>query len=121
MGQVQVPEKTLLGRGGGEESGPAGLSAVAITRTHPLPSQVHREPIILDTRKAHFFSVGRTWPPAVSWFQQVILPFFHPTSPSSRLPQEGPILPLHPAAPERKCYWFPLDQGLAPGCKGGDN
>lgn len=109
----RVPEKTLPGRGQGR-----GLRiGWALRCGHGqalLPSQEHRGPIIQGTRKARFSSVGRTWPPAGSWFQQVIFLFFHPALPSSRLPQEGPVLPLHLEAPARKCHWSLLEQGLAP-------
>lgn len=87
----------------------------------PSSSQVHGEPVILSTGKARSPSVGRTWPPIGSWFQLVIL-LFHSSSPSSQLPQEGPVLPLPPAAPARKCHWSLLEENATPpsGCKGGD-
>lgn len=65
-----------------------------------LPSQEHREPIIQGTRKAHFSSTERTWPPAGSWFQQVIFLFFHP--PLTFMPA-SPGRPSSPTAPGGPC------------------
>lgn len=87
----------------------------------PIPSQVHGERVIWSTRKVRFSAVGRTWPPTGSWFQLVLL-LFHASSPSSRLPPEGPALLQPLAAPARKGHWFLLEEEAVPpsGCKGGE-
>lgn len=100
------------GRGGG--SGPAGPAPVATARTRsPFPGRLATQRTHYPhTRKAHFSSVGRTWPPAGSRFPQVTL-LFHPALPSSRLPQEGPALPRHRVAPARESHWSPYSQRTA--------
>lgn len=111
-GRCQGKHRWAGGRGG---EGVQGLWASGARHCghsqDPLPSQEQRThyPHI---RKARFSSVGRTWPPAGSWLQQVNF-LSHPALPSSRLLQEGPVLLPHRGAPARKCHRSLLQQGLA--------